>query len=135
MTEVQQNVDHSSVYNTPPLDAQCRQLSMETAVNYNRSKTPDDSPNLDLRKEQELSPASSQGHRELPPHWERVQSEQHGRYYYWNRVTDKTTWKFPEEDGEIISLSVCHGYLLINNSIDHIKVTSKNSHSMTAVCM
>lgn len=93
MTEVQQNVDPSSVYT--------RRLSMETAVDYNRSKTPDDSPNLDSRKGQ-VPPTSLQGHRELPPHWERVKSEQHGRYYYWNRVTDKTTWKFPEEDGEIM---------------------------------
>jgi hypothetical protein len=34
----------------------------------------------------------------LPPGWERVKTDQ-GAYYYWDKKSGKTSWKFPEEEG------------------------------------
>ena len=42
----------------------------------------------------------------LPPGWERVKSDQ-GAYYYWDKRTGKTSWKFPEEEGMCVCVSAC----------------------------
>ena len=34
----------------------------------------------------------------LPPGWAKVKSEQ-GAYYYWDKRSGKTSWRFPEEEG------------------------------------
>ena len=73
-----------------------------------RSQSPGASPRLsggdtrpDIRTQ---SPGSSprlrgaDAHRELPPGWERVHSDQ--GMYYWHKETLRTRWKFPEDEGE-----------------------------------
>ena len=47
------------------------------------------------KKKSSTSPTKGQA---LPPGWERLKSDQ-GAYYYWNKKTGKTSWKFPEEEG------------------------------------
>lgn len=108
MTEVDQSVDSCLPYESTTSGVtlphgQPEQLSIETAVNYNLCKTPEDSPNLNSRKTKTTtqgSPHSSR--RELPPNWERIKSVKHKRFYYWNKTTDKTTWTFPVEEGKVI---------------------------------
>ena len=41
----------------------------------------------------------------LPPGWERVKSDQ-GAYYYWDKKSGKTSWKFPEEEGMMLCVYV-----------------------------
>ena len=72
-----------------------------------RSQSPSSSPRLlksgfpsDGRSQ---SPGSSprlrgDAHRDLPPGWERVQSDQ--GMYYWHKETQRTRWKFPDDEGE-----------------------------------
>ena len=43
----------------------------------------------------------------LPPGWERVKSDQ-GAYYYWDKKSGKTSWKFPEEEGTCMTCVYVH---------------------------
>ena len=51
--------------------------------------------------------ASSPTKGQLPPGWERVKSEQ-GAYYYWDKKSGKTSWKFPEEEGMYVRVCGVH---------------------------
>lgn len=67
------------------------------------SQSPSASPNLsnEVRRKKTSSPTKgrvSPDHRLLPPGWEKVKSDQ-GAYYYWDKKTGKTSWRFPEEEG------------------------------------
>ena len=63
------------------------------------SKSPELSNGVQRRKSGSLIKGrKSPDHRLLPPGWERVKSQE-GAYYYWDKQSGKTTWRYPEEEG------------------------------------
>ena len=60
----------------------------------------------------------------LPPGWERVKSDQ-GAYYYWDKKSGKTSWKFPEEEGMCMHTHGCYNIILLCQCTcihDHVNI-------------